>query len=405
MPRNVRAKSAPRKRSRLCGRRPSKSRHLGYKRHKRTNRGFIQYPRQADGRRPQETFPGEYNSPESKAAYEKSLGYFMMYGELPPWMSRGRSQQPVTEPEHAPACTVTQLCEQFEKVKLPEYSYSEECLYRVAIKRLILRMGDYRVDDVGKRDLREVRELFIKAGNCRKTINGQVTRIRAIFQWGADEELVPDEVPAKLQALRPLKRGQAHDNEPVTAVPWNVVEATIAHLPQEAGDIIKVLYHCGARSGELYQMRVGDIKKKAGDVWKYDVREHKTARFGHVRSVGFGPRCIEILTRLIDGRKETDLVFVRPQPTDYRNRNRQTGGKAWTRDALGKRIARVCEQHNIPHWHIHQLRHAAGTKVYNQPGSTLAAAQAFLGHHRPSTTEIYIRPEGDLAEDLARKFA
>ena len=151
-------------------------------------------------------------------------------------------------------------------------------------------------------------------------------------------------------------------------------------------------------------MRVGDIKKKAGDVWKYDVRQHKTTRFGHVRTVRFGPCCIEILARLIDGRKETDLVFVRPQPTDYRNRNRQTGGKAWTRDALGKRIARVCEQHNIPHWHIHQLRHAAGTRVYNQPGSTLAAAQAFLGHHRPSTTEIYIHPEDDLADELARKF-
>ena len=389
----ARGRSVTRRRTRISGRRPVKSRHLSYLRHGKSHRGYIQYPRQCDGRRPQETLPGEYESAESRAAYEKSLAHFIVHGTPPPGVNwKPQNEQPAEIETATGCCTVDQLWAHFERDRLPDYSYPEICLFRSAMKRLRVRYGDRPVDTIGKRELREARQLFLAAGNCRKTINSQVYRIRVIFTWGQEEELVPDEIPAKLLALRPLKPGQAPENDPVVAVPMDVVEATKEHLPQEAIDLIDVLYRSGARGGELYRLRVGDINQKSDDVWTYDMRQHKTTRFGHDRSVKFGPHCIEILERLVEGRKDADTVFER-RP-----------GKAWTRSMFCHLIARVCKRHGIPHWHPHQLRHAAGTHVFNQPGGSVAAAQAFLGHHRASTTEIYIRPEHDLAEELARKF-
>ena len=183
----------------------------------------------------------------------------------------------------------------------------------------------------------------MRAGKCLKGCNGQTRRVKAVFQWAADHELVPDSVPLNLQALRNLKHGEAPTPPRKQAVSDELVRQTCQHLPQEAVDIINVLRHSGARSGELYQLRVKDLQMASKDLWIYQPAKHKNAHRGHARTILFGPQSLAILKRLVKGRRPEDHVFVRPTWDDPRNRNRHTVGQPWSRYALGSLIARTCK--------------------------------------------------------------
>ena len=411
----TRKKSAPTK----TARRSTKSRLLKYAHHKRSNRAYISYPKGRHHKRYQEWLPGPYDSDGSREAYERSLAYYLSHSDVPPWVQANNErgvvdfQTPAGVPPNRPVpdglqsadeypLTVAELCEKFERRKLKHYSHSEACLYRVAIRRLCHQFGSRPAASIGVDELEEVREMFEDAGNCQKTINGQVTRIRAIFQFGVQRKDIPASVARDLKSLERLKKGRV--NKPIKPVSEAVFRETREHLPQEARDLLDVLWFCGARSGELFKLRVEDLRRKAPELWVYRLEEHKTAMYGHERVVYFGPESIAILKRLIKDKKPGDLVFTRPQQTDYRNTRRwkHTGGTAWDRHSLGNLIARICQAHQIPRWHPHQIRHAFGTRLYNAPGGSIAGTQALLGHARATTTSRYAKADTSVAERLAQ---
>ena len=389
-------------------RRATDSRQLKYHHAKSRDRAFIKYPKGSRCKRYTEWLPGAYDSPESRAAFERSLGYYLQHGDVPPWVAGEMStivDQTAASAPRRRGPTVDAMCDEFQRHKETDYCHGEACHYRSAIKRLRWLYGKSPARAMGRRELREVRSLMVKAGNCRKTINGQIARLKAVFVWAAEEEMVPDEVPGRLASLRPLKRGKAaHDNPPVEPVSDEIVERTIKVLPPTAASLVRLLRVSGARSGELFSLRGQDIQRKLPDLWIYQPAEHKSAWRGHSRTIFFGPQAIEILRPILRASKPEELVFVRPQWEDYRNRNRHTIGTAWSKSSFGALIRRTCARFEIPKWHPHQLRHAKATEVYNRPGGSIAAAQRLLGHVKASTTEIYIQAQDDPAEQLARRF-
>ena len=397
---------------RIRRQRAPKSRQLKYCHSVTRNRGFVKFPAAAcGGKRVTEWLPGKYQSPESLAAFEKSLGFFLLHGTAPPWV--GQPQQRPSSPAGprtdlaevlADGPTVEEICHQFTRHRMPGYCYSEQCHYRTAMRDLCFLYAARPADSIGKRELLEVRALFVRAGKCLKGCNGQTRRVKAVFQWAADHELVPDAVPLNLQALRNLKHGEAPTPPRKQAVSDELVRQTCQHLPREAVDIINVLRHSGARSGELYQLRVKDLQMAAKDLWIYQPAKHKNAYRGHSRTILFGPQSLAILKRLVKGRRPEHHVFVRPTWDDPRNRNRHTVGTPWSRYALGSLIARTCKRFELPHWHPHQLRHAAASAAYNRDGGTAAAAQVLRGHATISTTERYITLDEGPAHEQARKF-
>ena len=52
------------------------------------------------------------------------------------------------------------------------------------------------------------------------------------------------------------------------------------------------------------------------------------------------------------------------------------------------------------HWHPHQLRHAAATRIRRQYG--LEAARAVLGHKSLAITEVYAEQDTAKVEEIAR---
>ena len=402
-------------------RRARESRQLKYSFSKARNRGMINYPRSCSPKRITEWLPGDYNSEQSLEAYRRSAAYFTLHGEVPPWVSGG-SGKPPADPvlpgsDDIPRWpSIDQLCEQWSDEHLGSYSKSEQYLYRTAMTRLRILYGGYPTNEFGKSRLKEVRKLFAKAGNCVRTINGQMRRLRTIFLWGSNEDdpqLVPDGVVDAMRNLKKLEDGDRVANVTVEeygevpAVCDEVLAETIKLLRPAAVDLVSVLRYSAARSGELFKMTVGDLKKKSPELWIYEPKKHKTSRWKHKRTIRFGPKSIAILARLIKGRSPSRLVFVRPGSLSEQHVSRwaRPGVElAWNRDRLGGLIARVCRDHDIEHWHPHQLRHAAATEAYNRKGGTAAAAQALCGHHRLSTTERYIDVDDLPADGLARQF-
>jgi integrase len=49
----------------------------------------------------------------------------------------------------------------------------------------------------------------------------------------------------------------------------------------------------------------------------------------------------------------------------------------------------------VPHWHPHQLRHSAATRLRKEFG--LDVARVILGHSSPAVTEVYADPDREKA--------
>ena len=70
--------------------------------------------------------------------------------------------------------------------------------------------------------LKAVREEMIRLGWCRTNINRQIDRLKHVFKWSAENELVPPSVYHRLQAVARLKAGrsEARESEPCVAAIW-----------------------------------------------------------------------------------------------------------------------------------------------------------------------------------------
>jgi integrase len=89
-------------------------------------------------------------------------------------------------------------------------------------------------------------------GWCRAVANRNVSRLKLIFRWAAEEELVPGEVAARVwtvQGLRP-GRSDARETEPVKPVPQEYVDAALPHCSRQVQTMIKLQLLTGMRPGE-----------------------------------------------------------------------------------------------------------------------------------------------------------
>lgn len=63
--------------------------------------------------------------------------------------------------------------------------------------------------------LAEIRQHFVRAGNCRNYVNSQTRNVIRIFRFAVARELIQSEQVAAFEALESLKYGEAPDNPPI----------------------------------------------------------------------------------------------------------------------------------------------------------------------------------------------
>lgn len=242
-------------------------------------------------------------------------------------------------------------------------------VFRSAFKPLVELHAATPAAELGPVKLKEVRARMVDLGWARKTINLAIGRIRQLYRWGVENELLEPSAWERLRSLTPLVAGRTMAPESVQRRPVEqaAIELVKAEVSPLVSDLIDLQLSTGARSGELVALTVESIDT-TGPVWRAQIVEHKTAHRGKERWLYFGPRAQAVLFRNMTG-KRTGLIFT------------------ITRTAYCRAITRACARLGIPRWVPHQLRHTAGTLARERFG--LDHAQALLGHSSASMTEHY----------------
>jgi integrase len=321
-------------------------------------------------------------------------------------------------------------------------------LVRLAMRPLKELYGRTLAGEFGPLALKAVRQRMIDQGTlCRLTINEHVAKIKRMFAWAVENELVPSSVFHGLQAVKGLQAGrtEAKDHPPVRPVPQALIDAALRFCRPHVQSMIHLQLVSGMRPGEVCIMRPLDLDM-AGRIWIYrpgsDQGEHgahKTAYLGKRREVYLGPQAQEVirpmlplaLTAYIFCPSESERLRHTEQRRNRRSpmtpsqtkrrpkRNpKRSPGAHYTTHSYRRAIERACRladkqahrrqpeipagQTIIPKWHPNQLRHNAATRIRKEFGVELA--RIILGHATAFTTEIYAEADRQQAMEVISKI-
>jgi integrase len=408
--------------------------------------------------------PGAVDSVESLEAYHAFVREVLK-------QARAEGKIKKAPPPRIPGTlSVTELVAAYLDHAIVYYAHDgrkggEYDLVHLASRPLVRKHGATRVVDFGPLALKEVRQSMIdedwRKGKekgvswSRRFINSQVGRIRRIFKWGVEEQLVPATIHEALRAVAPLKRGrtEARERPKVKPVPLRHVHAILPYLTPVVAAMVTLQELTGMRSENLWGMQPRDIDQSA-DVWLYVPGQH-VADFGTHKSawrdkdlvIPLGPKCQEILRPFLEGRAPDAFCFspaeseemrrearrskrkskVQPSQEDRRTANPKRAkrdhydSRTYRRallygiHAANRKIAETNAENEklpegrrkqpvppIPRWHPHQLRHTVATAIRKR--FKAEGARVYLGHARLNVTEIYAEADLDLARQIAREM-
>jgi hypothetical protein len=146
---------------------------------------------------------GPWNSPESRAEYDRLIVE---------WLANGRN--PSAGPKAQEGATVDEVLTAFWRhaeahYRSPDGSPTFELVnFWYALRPLHKLYGHTPLADFGPLALRAVRDEMVKANLARTTINARINRIRRVFRWAASVELVPAPVVQGLATLAGLQCGR-----------------------------------------------------------------------------------------------------------------------------------------------------------------------------------------------------
>lgn len=105
----------------------------------------------------------------------------------------------------------------------------------------------------------------------RRYINDCVGRIKRLFNWAVEEELVPAAIADAIARVGGLKQGRslAREKPEVEPVADEVVEATLPELPPMVADMVRVQRLTGHRPGEMLGMTAAELDRSDPEVWAY----------------------------------------------------------------------------------------------------------------------------------------
>ncbi|MHB1035365.1 MAG: tyrosine-type recombinase/integrase [Pirellulales bacterium] len=365
---------------------------------------------------------GRHKSKESKVEYARRLAEWNA--------NQGASAPSGNQPSDF---TIAELLAAFTRWAKTYYVQDGQNTDEVACLKSALRFvkqlyAQSPAASFGPLALKAVRQSMVDAGWARGHVNHQITRVRRVFRWGVENQLVEPSVLQGLQAVAPLKAGrcQAPESKPVRPVPEAWVNATVPFLTPTVAGMVRVQLLAGMRPGEVCLMRGADINM-TGRIWEYVPRRHKNQWRGHVRRVFLGPEAQAIVKEFLQVDLEAFLLSpaksleerntqwratrkTKVQPSQMNRRKRrpvkQAGERYDTasyRRAIHYAIQRANKereeagQQAIPNWHPNQLRHTAATRLRRE--FTLDAARAVLGHKSLDMAAHYAEVDSGIAQE------
>lgn len=360
---------------------------------------------------------GKYGSTESRAEYERVVAE---------WLTRSRRPNPI--PGLGPNLTVSEVMIAYWRhvqgyyVKDGEPTSEVETI-RYAIRPVRTLYGTTPAAEFGPTALKTVRQAMIDQGWCRGYVNKQVSRVRRMFAWAVENELVPGSVHQALSAVSGLakNRSAAREKPPIGPVSDAHVEAVLLRVNPVVAAMIRVQRLTGMRPQEVVYLRPIDVDRSDPACWVYRPERHKGEHHGKDRVVFVGPRAQEVLRPWLDVEPE-DYCFRPVDAVKARNvkcrakrkpplRNpkstrkpkdlpQRVPGVRYTKDSYRVAIQRECRLAGVPPWSPNQLRHSQATDLRREFG--IEAAQAVLGHSELGVTQVYAERDMARAREVMR---
>jgi len=383
---------------------------------------------------------GTYDSPESREKYHRLVAEFL-----------ARQPDPPPAPADAPL-TVTELIARYWRFAKGYYVKGGRPTSEVHVVKLALQFvrrlyGSAPAAEFTPKKLTAVREAMVahpitrrvkgadaggevqwvvkvvRVGLARKCVNKLVGRIRRMFAWAVEEELLPVEVHAALLRVKGLKRGKtaARETPRVRPVPDEAVDRVLKVLRPAVRAMVEVQRLCGCRPQDAVQVRPRDIDR-TGSVWEYRPPRFKTEHHDddgtpdRDRVVYLGPKAQAALTPLLPA--DPDAYLFSPTRAEAERGVERRAGRATpmspsqaARPPKGRAkaplhphypvgsyrqaIRRACARVGVPVWVPNQLRHSRLTEIRKLFG--LEASRVCGGHREIGVTQMYAEQDRDLA--------
>lgn len=271
----------------------------------------------------------------------------------------------------------------------------------------------------------EVKKL-LHHGMSRKCINKLIARIKRMYRWAVEEELVPVTVHDALCRVSGLKRGKsaARETSRIRPVSEDHVRRVMASVPKRVAALIEFQWLCGCRPQDAVQVRPFDIDR-SGSVWEYRPPQYKTEHHNDdalpdlERVVFIGPKAQAVVQPFLPD-DPTDYVFSPRQSEATRNADRREKRRTpmtpsqVARKPKGRKrsllqphysvcsyrraVKRGCAKAGLPAWSPNQLRHSRLTEVRAKFG--LEASRVVGGHREVVTTQLYAEEDRNLARQV-----
>jgi integrase len=388
---------------------------------------------------------GPYGSAASKEAYERLVAEWLS--------SPGKRLAKRDEDE---PLTVSELVLAYWKFAERHYGFDGArnrgnyyCL-RDALKIVRSLYRQAPAKNFGPLALKACRRKMIEKDWSRKYVNAQVDRVRRMFRWAGEEELLPGSVYQDLRTVASLRRGKtgARETKKVRPVPQEHIDAALPFMPPAVADMVRLELLAGCRPEEVCVLRPMDLDRSDPRCWVYrpgsdrgEHGAHKTAHHEHDRLILLGPRAQEVLRPYLDiepaaycfspARSEMRRNAVRranrkspmtPSQKARRPKARHLRAPSDRYDTPGYRraIARACrradaearraalekdpavaaDQVFVPAWSPNRLRHNRATEL--RPFG-LDVAKTVLGHSKVETTLVYAERDLQAAKDVVAR--
>ena len=323
-----------------------------------------------DGR--EHLLPGPYGSDESRIAYGQLIARHASGLPIESFSDSNRGKNSTKSEVAGP--TVSEICLSFWTHAQTHYvkdgkETSEVYILRSVIRPLRELYGMTPAKDFGPLSLKAVRAQMVELGWARNTVNAAMSRIRRVFKYAVENEMIDVSVLESLKTVAPLLAGrtEAHDNAPRHAVEQDQIDAVRSLVSPLVRDLIDIQLLTGARSGELLMLTSGMIDRTE-KTWTADLKSHKTVHHGKQRTLYFGAPEQLILTKYLSADPDKPFFGI-------------------TRPAYCRAITRVCDRLGVERWTPHWMRHTSITRMREEHG--IEVAQAVAGHATTQMTDHY----------------
>jgi len=243
-----------------------------YRRHKQSGQAVVTLTNGSGGR--QDILLGKYGTAASHAEYARVIAE---------WEAAARS---LSTPSAVSDLSINELMAAFWKhaeqhYRRPNGTKTQELAdFKLSLRPLKHLYGKTAAKQFGPLALKAVRQLMIEGYEhpkygpqrplARGVINQRIGRIRRLFGWAVENELVFPSALHGLQSVRGLQKGRspARETAPVRQVAVACVEAVLPYLRSQVAAMVQLQLLTGMRPGEVVVMRPIDLDT-TGRVWLY----------------------------------------------------------------------------------------------------------------------------------------